>query len=631
MWSAHTFCVAEQLCVSDHCEAFPDLDRDGYLSANDCRAEDADSSPASPEIPGDSVDQNCNGSADDVCGGGVTCSQLHAPAELTAVLVTDLLTELSGRAAPGATVVWYPPYEVPRVLTSTPVDSSGRFTITGLATGQLLVLQVVRGGDNPSGAVWFTTPGFTTGNTRGQRAPPPGNVTLTPIDGSRATISANAYLRTGLLVENRSSRAFVQAPSGPPNGEGYTQVVPPSSGFAPVLSGVITAAPGDVLVALADPLWGGETAAPPIRMPGIDTTPPIPPRAEGAVEGNTVRLFVRTEALATVHVVNTATGGSGTMVANADGSAGASPTPIRSGDPLIVWVHDGSLASPVVSSVMPGRDVTPPRLPPDLAVGPSRAGSVMVSGRTELGAIAVAGSSTAAATWSVTDTYAAFTVAAPAVPGDQLVIGVRDAAGLASSTTTRYVLAEDGAPPAPNRLALINPGTRQQRITGLAQPGAVLHVYDSSQQRQPIRMTVVALDGTFDVALPVEAAGVRDGDVMIVWSQTDAARGPRILYTITPNLFDFTPPLPASNIVAVRAGGIVLVSGNAEINGSVAIRNLTRSAPNGASSVTWDPAGDDLIGSFAVAITAEPGDVLQIQIEDAARQAQPSTVTVAAP
>ncbi|MCP4343097.1 MAG: hypothetical protein GY799_30540, partial [Desulfobulbaceae bacterium] len=61
--------------VDEGCDATcPDVDGDGFLDAacggDDCNDLDATINPASAEVCGNAVDENCNGASDDVC---LTC------------------------------------------------------------------------------------------------------------------------------------------------------------------------------------------------------------------------------------------------------------------------------------------------------------------------------------------------------------------------------------------------------------------------------------------------------------------------------------------------------------------------------------------------------------------------------
>lgn len=67
-----TLSAALLLGINEDCS--PDNDDDGWTAdTGDCDDEDASINPGAEEVCGDGVDNNCDGFADEDCGGGATC------------------------------------------------------------------------------------------------------------------------------------------------------------------------------------------------------------------------------------------------------------------------------------------------------------------------------------------------------------------------------------------------------------------------------------------------------------------------------------------------------------------------------------------------------------------------------
>jgi hypothetical protein len=622
-WSATATCGPQRLCVGTTCTAFVDGDHDGYFAADDCDDESADASPTAPEIPGDAIDQNCNLAVDEACGGAVICSHLHAPTDLVATPDAFGHNTVTGRAAPGSTILAWNAYaESPSVL-SVPVDAAGTFQLVGRQQGEMLVLQNVAAGEAPGGRVWLLLPG----NPAFNRVPAPTGVAISAIDDNHASVSASSVLRAVLSVENRSAPAWVRGE--PLDGDGL-QLLSPASGFAPTMSGTIHASGGDVLVVRADGLDGalGSHAAP-MRMPGLDVTPPIAPRVAGGPWNPGFKIAIATEGLAVASIVDTASGIAFVESADARGNILVAPAPAQAGDPIVVRVSDGTHDSPMAMAVIEGSDVTPPRAPASLVVTPSRAGAITVSGRVEIGATVVVDATTLPSVWSGADAFATFHGVVTAVPGDRISIHVRDAAGLDSVPMTIYVTADSGVPPAPSEVTgSMNAGWH---VSGYAQPGTTLHIHDSSAGAEAAAVLISDPGGAFDVNLLWWSTGgiVRGGDTLVLWSDAPGgATSTRVLSSVLGN--DDRRPLPPTDIVASGAGSLVLVGGRAEIGCTVHVANQSRSGQRGSGPTVFHPSGTDPRATFSVAVAAQSGDRLSITVVDATGNTSPA-VEVAAP
>ncbi|WP_394824799.1 MopE-related protein [Pendulispora albinea] len=592
-----------------------DADRDGYFAEDDCNDQDASRSPGAPEIPGNGVDDNCNGQIDEACTSPIVCSRLLPPKNVQIASSGADSWSVTGNAEPGAIVVLRDAAITPPRLVNIQVDSTGKFTKSGLKS-QLGILQVVKAGASSSAKIWTWVDD---GNHDNATSPPvPKAVAFEPVDAQTSTVSGTTVLHAQVRVRNLS-QPFRQ----------YAHEI--GSGFTPAFKATLPAAPGDWIELAAhygNVAFAEKTA---VRVPGTDTRPPGKPTIEFAddpVGGpGFARVSGQAEGYATVTVLDTRTGDRKVLTASAEGRYDAGSFP--AGDMLLVWANDGTADGPKALAQVHGWDTTPPSMASDLQATGVTNGTTTITGHVEIGSYVTivlgAEAQTVESTWSEMDLQASFRITLPATAGDLARITVADRTGNASAPAELWIPAAGPTPPAPRGAFVFNNEDYVFEFKGTTQPNTTLHVYNASARMAIIQIMV---GDTGRVFWPF-GAQIQAGDVVLFWAETNGVTSERAAVTATLGAANWRAPLVPLDVVASSSiDGVAVISGYSEIGGSVELSVGT--GPVGSTAdVFWSPASTDTLGIFDAAIYAEPGALIRVTPVDAqGLRGEPAWVTI---
>jgi hypothetical protein len=182
-------------------------------------------------------------------------------------------------------------------------------------------------------------------------------------------------------------------------------------------------------------------------------------------------------------------------------------------------------------------------------------------------------------------------------------------------TMQDYIVSMTEAAPAPVISELVRSSPATCTLAGTAQPFSQVTVFDSRAQRG--RAFEVDVHGAFSGSLSTDC---ESGDVLRVQSVggtgfTLRKVSPWVFLTV-PGTDSFGPIAP-SNLASRIDGNNFVVTGTAELFGSVRLENLSSGDPPALAPVVVDPAGTG-DGRFEVSIPALGGDWIRVAAIDAA-------------